>query len=68
MKKKDVNELKHDYLGHKFNKLTVIDVYYDESKKDWLFTCVCECGEQCNKYTYTYERIVYYYTAFCVFV
>lgn len=49
MKKKDANELKHDYLGHKFNKLTVIDVYYDESKKDWLFTCMCECGEQCNK-------------------
>ena len=50
MKKKDVNELKQAYLGCTFNKLTVLDVYYDASKKDWFFTCICECGEQCNKH------------------
>lgn len=49
MKKKDINELKENYIGKTFNKLTISDVYYDTNKKSWYFVCTCDCGQQCNK-------------------
>jgi hypothetical protein len=49
MKKKDINELKATYVGKKFNKLTILDIYYNTDRKDWRAVCQCECGERCDK-------------------
>lgn len=54
MKKKAVNELNHNYLGRKFNKLTVIDIHYDDSKKIcYLHVCANAVNNVINTHTLT---------------
>lgn len=62
MKKKDLNELKDLYLNKSFNKLTIIDIYYDIDKKAWHAVCKCECGSQCNK---SLNKVISGYTKTC---
>lgn len=37
-----------DYIGKKFNRLTIIDTikkYYNEkNREEWFYTCKCDCG------------------------
>lgn len=47
MKKLNIDELRKEYVGERFNHLTVKDVYYNEEKKRWFFECLCDCGDTC---------------------
>ena len=62
MRKKDLNTLKEQYIGQTFNKLTVLDVYYDSDNKKWMVLCKCECGEQCTK---SLDKVIRNHTKTC---
>ena len=42
-KEKKIIKLKEEYIGHKYNRLTIDDIYYDE-KGDITAKCICDCG------------------------
>lgn len=47
MKLKNIDELKNQYIGKSYNKLTIIDVYRLNNR--WFVKCRCSCSNECNK-------------------
>lgn len=60
MQLKNIDELKQQYIGNTYNKLTVVDIL--RVGKQWILSCKCECGNICNK---EFHKVISGHTKTC---